>query len=343
MLALSGVACTTKSTILKRINGTHNIVSHLSDFKELHDQFDLLFDVYLGQLLYTAHRCQNDVRQVQERPESVHLFDRMPTESIVYATMDRSHDECRRVYAKYEQMDLHRDWRSVVLTAAPGSESIVVEAMKRRNNGIDQMTEEYVIKQTERFKLWAEVIKAPIVEIDWRLDIETQQKAVMAIIENMMFDRKDWTPSISTLKCRLPIINNKFLVLRSSELIKLFDSDVHSKELEKDLIRIVSTHIKEKFTVIVLIVGDKKEEDSTEQAMRLFEKFNVPMVVVMVFTENLEQNLKQHVDSYGKCKMSTESLNNIIFPQHIKIDTLHDYKFVLPNNNKINNIIIDDV
>nr|WAK98635.1 ORF138 OpOrf-31 [Lymantria dispar multiple nucleopolyhedrovirus] len=211
-LALSGVACLTKSTILRKLEARKDFRVHMLDYKELYDRFD--FDLRVGALLHTAYRCTHDRSATVGEYDRVHIFDRLPTESVVYGAIAQglSEEDGRRAYEKCLEMNLHEDWRSVVLMAAPDTEGLVTDKMKRRNNGIDCMNEQYVLAQNKHFKIWSEVMNAPAVEIDWRLDMEAQQTRVINLLHDLVYRWETRENDVLVYYHLLPILRRRYVV-----------------------------------------------------------------------------------------------------------------------------------
>ncbi|ADD73826.1 ORF117 [Lymantria xylina nucleopolyhedrovirus] len=212
-LALSGVACLTKSTILRKLEARKDFCVHMLDYKELYDKFN--FDLRVGPLLATAYRCTHDrATATGGEYDRIHIFDRLPTESVVYGAIAQglSEEDSRRVYEKCLEMNLHENWRSVVLMAAPDTESLVTEKMKRRANGIDCMNEQYVLAQNKHFKIWHETMNAPAVEIDWRSDMEAQQTKVINLIHDLVYRWETRENDVLVYYHLLPILKKRYVV-----------------------------------------------------------------------------------------------------------------------------------
>jgi hypothetical protein len=180
-IALGGVAGLTKTTLLKniKIRQPHYEV-HMSDYKEFFDQFHP--DPIVGNLLYVAWRKENGLQT------GLHYYDRLALEGVIYNIIRyevRDEVRIRRIFQTCKELLVSENWQSLVLIPTKGSENAVVEMMKRRNNGIDIMTLDYVNRQTELFKMWAEEFQFPTFEIDVRADIEKQHVQLEEILENM--------------------------------------------------------------------------------------------------------------------------------------------------------------
>ncbi|QYC92679.1 Nicotinamide riboside kinase 1 [Trabala vishnou gigantina nucleopolyhedrovirus] len=209
LLALGGVACTTKTTILNKLAKHHNIVVHLNDYKELHDKYN--FDHRVGGILFSALRIKNDCMHANDY-DNVHVFDRHPMESLVYATMHNGIDDesTLETFNVCKRMGLFDNWNFVLLTPASNSEMEIVKMMKRRDNKIDKYTIDYVTEQYRKFQLWRTVTKAETIAVDLRADIGLQQDRIVARIVNKIF--RDWMcfpDKMYRLAFKLPLLHNK--------------------------------------------------------------------------------------------------------------------------------------
>ncbi|AIE47824.1 nicotinamide riboside kinase 1 [Peridroma alphabaculovirus] len=209
LFSLGGVACTTKTTILKKLARRDNIVVHFTDYKELHDRHQ--FDHRVGSLLYAAHRMMRDQEFARDY-DNVHVFDRQPMEALVYETMNKGIDvaDAGRLFEQCVGMDLMRGWRCLVVRAKPRTESFIVRMMKKRGNGIDHMSEQYVLEQNDRFAAFAHSVGADEYVIDCAGNLDEQQREIERYIMQSIYK---WhtvdAGALHVYEFRLPRIANK--------------------------------------------------------------------------------------------------------------------------------------
>lgn len=211
-LSLGGVACTTKSTLLGKLRKYMNITVHLSDYKELHDKYK--FDHRVGSLLYASHRYMTDRNDDDDDYDSwltLHVYDRHPLEALIYDTMNQQinlEDTCK-IFKQCVEMGFMQNWKCIIVRVKPGTESYVVSMMKKRNNGIDRMDEQYVRDQNERFGAFAKCVGADEYVIDCSGNINEQQKELERYIANMVYKWSVVNDSLHVYEYRLPILTNK--------------------------------------------------------------------------------------------------------------------------------------
>ncbi|AYN45005.1 nrk-1 [Alphabaculovirus alterspexiguae] len=206
-LSLGGVACTTKSTLLQKLDKYINMHVNLSDYKELHDKFK--FDHRVGSLLYAAHRYKS--LQNDDTIKTLQVYDRHPMEALVYETMHKNislEDTCE-IFKQCVDMGFAQNWKSIIIRIEPGTEATIVKMMKKRNNGIDSMNEEYVTEQDKRFELFARYFGAEEFFIDCSKNITVQQNALEARIVETINRWQIVDESMHVFEYHLPVITNK--------------------------------------------------------------------------------------------------------------------------------------
>lgn len=182
-LAIDGVACTTKSTILQRLNADDRYCVHMSDYKEVCDMLKLGADRVLDGMVYIMHRLTLiDADKLRRN-----VFDREPASSVLYrlvfddATPETINKYCNIIL----KTGINKKWRSIILLPCDGQDHLVVEMMKKRNNGYDWMDLEYVQRQRKVFKIWAFVMGYDVFYIDYTKDLTVQQDEIIAKIHDL--------------------------------------------------------------------------------------------------------------------------------------------------------------
>nr|AUF82026.1 hypothetical protein [Cryptophlebia leucotreta granulovirus] len=189
-IALDGVACTTKSTVLSQMAKMNKYSVHMIDYKEITDLLHLNKDNILDGMIYMMYRFNYQVKNTNRR----HLFDREPTSAILYRLIFSDHDDetiemyCNIIKCLKNQQ--REQWKSIILVPCYGQESVVVDMMTKRNNGIDCLNEEYVHRQRHVFLIWARVMDYKIVYIDYNKNLDIQQESIKKYLENM-FDESE--------------------------------------------------------------------------------------------------------------------------------------------------------
>jgi DNA 3'-phosphatase len=187
LLALDGVACTTKTTVLKLLAQRHrNVCVHFDDYKELHSRYG--FDHRVGGILFTSCRSRRD-EEWRRDVGRVHVFDRQPSSALVYGCIHQglTEDETRAQFDINKRMGAVNDWRSVVVLAKAHSEHAVVKMMRKRDNGIDDLSVRYVTVQNEAFTAWAHINEYHPFEFDCAGDIQYQQNELVGLLERTIF------------------------------------------------------------------------------------------------------------------------------------------------------------
>jgi DNA 3'-phosphatase len=320
LVSLGGVACTTKTTILKRINEMYNknIIVHLEDYKELNDKYQ--FDRRVGSLLYAGYRCKNN-EQYKYDFDNVHIFDRQPMESLIYATIKDNINETDslNIFESSRKMDFHSNWISFILTTAENTENILVKKMKKRDNKLDDYTVHYVKEQNKKYKLWNRVFKDEEIVIDWRQDIIQQQNNIIKAIDNKIFH--NWHHNDNGLLIydyKIPLIRNKIAGFDLDGTLICTKSGNASSKTHSDW-KLKYLDIREKFVellkndyCIVIMTNELGLSGNLANLKRRIEnvckEINVPMLVLISTTMNkyrkpctgmfeyLQQNRQQHID-----------------------------------------------
>ncbi|AGR56854.1 nrk1 [Hemileuca sp. nucleopolyhedrovirus] len=210
LLALGGVACTTKTTLLKKLKTFNNVVVHLDDLKEIHNRYN--FDRRIGELLFAAYRTK-DTGSYMRDYKNVHIFDRQPVESVVYSVIYQkmTDDESLKAIEVCKKMGLCDNWMSFVFVPADNSQDTLLLKMKQRANQLDMETIEYIEQQTKYFHIWSNVMGFEEITVDWNADINEQQNKILQTIHETIYK---WTDDYADsglymYSFKIPIIKNK--------------------------------------------------------------------------------------------------------------------------------------
>ncbi|ADB84444.1 nicotinamide riboside kinase 1 [Apocheima cinerarium nucleopolyhedrovirus] len=321
LLSLGGVACTTKTTILKRINefNNNNIVVHLEDYKELNEKYQ--FDCRVGNLLYAAYRCKN-AEQYKQDFDNVHIFYRQPMESLIYATIKNNINETdsMNIFESCRKMDLHSNWISFILTTNENSENRLVKIMKKRDNKLDEYTVRYVKEQNKKYKLWNNVFGNEEIVIDWRKDIIKQQNDIINIINNRVFH--NWNSNDNGLfiyDYKVPLIKNKIagfdldgtlICTKSGNAFSMnnFDWKLKYLDIREKFLKL----LKKDYSIVVMTnelgLSPDKLSNLKRKIENVCQQINLPMLVLISSTMNnyrkpctgmfeyLQQHKQQYID-----------------------------------------------
>ena len=290
---LGGVACTTKSTILKKLKlTTKNLTVHFSDYKELYDKYE--FDHRVGSLLYAAHRYMIENEEFDNK--TIHVYDRHPMEALVYDTMNKDIDldDTRKIFETCVAMGFLKNCKCIVLRAKPGTESCVVKMMKKRDNGIDFMDETYVLKQDERFEIFARSFCANEYFIDCSKDICEQQNEIKNLIMNTINKWYVVEDSMYVFEYRLPIVNNKIAAFDlDGTLIETRSGEIFARDSDDwkwkygDIYESFLNLVNKKYTIVIVTnqlgVGSGKVSAQSMQIKieNICETLGLPMIVLM--------------------------------------------------------------
>ncbi|AUF81621.1 nicotinamide riboside kinase 1 [Malacosoma neustria nucleopolyhedrovirus] len=190
-MSLDGVACTTKTTILKRIMedlaDSDRIRVHLSDYKEASDILQMNpREPVLNGMSYIIYRLNMGE---QYDSTKIHLCDRQPASAMIYYMIFNNYDD-EKVIEYFTWMKRNRlteVWKSIILLPKAGQEKLVKNMMVKRANGVDVCTEKYVSDQRRVFELWAKIMNYPVVEIDFEQPLESQQRNIIDQVYKMIF------------------------------------------------------------------------------------------------------------------------------------------------------------
>lgn len=186
-VALDGVACTTKSTILNRLATTNKYNVHMVDYKEVSDLLHLGEDPVLDAIIYTLYRSSFTKHETLDG--SKHLFDREPGSSLLYrlifnnASVETITKYCELLKRVKETQSTK--YVSLILMPKSGQEDIVVNMMTKRGNGIDWLDAEYVRRQCKVFTVWARVMNYKIMYVDYMENLEAQQDKICKEIDKL--------------------------------------------------------------------------------------------------------------------------------------------------------------
>lgn len=189
---IDGLASTTKTTILHLLRQKHSDWNvRLTDFSEC---IQTLKDERIADskerntLIYVMLRCSETFD-----PLKINICDRHPAASIAYNfifdPINFNEMKTERTFLKIKK--LFPDWRGCILLPKDGQEKLIVKFMKKRNNGLDIFTEDYVTSQIRIYKIWAKIMQTPIRYIDFEKDLDIQQINLMTDIESMISHSKD--------------------------------------------------------------------------------------------------------------------------------------------------------
>ncbi|UXX41826.1 nicotinamide riboside kinase [Psilogramma increta granulovirus] len=184
-ITLDGVACTTKSTILKRLAKTNKYTVHMSDYKEVSELLELGEDTVLDAIVYTMYRSAFTKHETLKC--SKHIFDRDPASSLFYrmvaanSSTEQITKYCKILKSVKEAQ--HTKYESIILIPMSGQEEIVVSMMTQRGNGIDWLDVEYVRRQCKVFTIWAQMMNYKIIYIDYTKNLYEQQTKICEEVE----------------------------------------------------------------------------------------------------------------------------------------------------------------
>lgn len=184
-IALDGVACLGKTSALQIVEKEFN---KSVSFVDYHDYLKIIGQETpsgtkrSGLITALAYTVFNLLGQ-----RGGEYVDRSPVSSILYQIVFMPEEERDEALADafdiFTCANLLRDIQIVCLLPAPGTEKHVVELMRKRGNGIDVLTEEYVRAQTFVFRKFVEHFQLSYFEIDVSGDFECQ---IRKLIESIM-------------------------------------------------------------------------------------------------------------------------------------------------------------
>lgn len=300
--ALDGVACTTKTTIAKRLGQTPGWVAHLDDYKELSDKFQL--DAASGGMLFATYRMQVDAAHLRDT-NNVHLFDRQPMSALVYKLIHEKADDetIVRAFEACARMGQTKNYASLVLVAKEGTERAVVAAMKRRNNGIDVLTEEYVRQQTKVFCMWAHAFDYPLFYVDYSRSLDDQQASVTDFIMKQVYNtRYDNSDGLVVFNYRLPRVTRLIAgfdlddTLITSTGRGTFPSNFHDWTFKYDNVKSKLARLIERgYTIVVFTnqngvgAGRITLQDLTRKLRSVCDAIGLPMIVYAATLRNVHR------------------------------------------------------
>ena len=184
-IALDGVACTTKSTILNRLAKTNKYTVHMVDYKEVSDLLNLGEDPVLDGMIYTMYRASFTKHETVDGTK--HIFDREPASALLYRMIfaDSNTEQITRYCELLKRVKEAQStkYESIILMPKCGQEHIVVGMMTKRGNGIDWLDVEYVRRQCKVFTIWAQVMNYKIMYVDYTKNLDEQQTRICEEVE----------------------------------------------------------------------------------------------------------------------------------------------------------------
>ena len=164
-LFLCGLACTAKSTTLHTIAKKHKVNVLFNDYYELSQQHPEFLKKHEDpgiQVLYTINQT---IKSIVTKPT---VFDRSPLSDFLYSLI---YDEQDQAGAGTEKLKRKLNWKLFTETCVQFKTAYVIigdddlqarqdilHKMKTRNNGIDTISENYIVAQQKIFKLISENI-----------------------------------------------------------------------------------------------------------------------------------------------------------------------------------------
>ncbi|AGC36320.1 hypothetical protein TF1A_00106 [Chrysodeixis chalcites SNPV TF1-A] len=286
LLSLGGVACTTKTTILRQIvqDKIPNVVVHFDDYKELHDRYQ--FDHRMGSELFAAYRNANDT-VFKNDYMNVHIFDRQPMESLVYSSLRHKINKniSYYMYINSANMGLHDGWKSVILRTHPSNDELFVEMMKKRDNKIDMYTRGYIREQNNRFNLWSKAVDATELYVNLQNNdikrLTQEQNNIKNYIVNQIYN-VECLDGLVVYKFRLPIIQDRIALFSYDYLLwnlLSFNPQRRYRFVVEKMIRLLDN----KFTLIFMC--HLKLNEVNEHINYLCKTLNLPLIM-MIATEN---------------------------------------------------------
>nr|QBI90324.1 php [Trichoplusia ni single nucleopolyhedrovirus] len=287
LLSLGGVACTTKTTILKQIvqEKIPNVVVHFDDYKELHDRYG--FNHRMGSELFAAYRNANDIGFKRDYM-NVHIFDRQPMESLVYSSIRQKINKTTSYYMYVNSVDmgLHDGWKSVILRTHPSNDELFVDMMKKRDNKIDTYNVGYIREQNNRFNLWSKAANATELYVNLKNNninhLTREQSNIKRYILNQIYNVKCYD-GLVVYTFRLPIIQEKIAFFSYDYLLwnlLSFTPDRRYRFIIEKMIRLLD----QKFTLVFMC--HLKFFDINEHINYLCKTINLPLVMMIATGDN---------------------------------------------------------
>lgn len=321
LLALSGVACTTKTTILKRLREfDDSIVIHLEDYKELYDRF--AYDNRVGGMLFAAYRSKNDEFHKNDY-KKVHVFDRQPMEALVYHTIYQEMDKksmCE-AFRVCRNMGLCDGWQSIVFKTPVETDFKIVDMMKKRDNKIDTQSVDYVRRQNDAFETWCDSMNYDSVQMNVVGNIDEQQRFVIDTIINKIYN---WTyyniDGLAVYRYRLPLLRYKMAIFNLDTIITTKTNHLESQSVVSWQLKRVN--IKERFEALlnenytIVLITDHLTSD-IDKHQRKFKYIcniiKIPLIVIASFKMNNYRTPQIGKFEYLLRKQSMINLNNSFY------------------------------
>lgn len=177
-----GVACLGKTTLLRKIQA----MSGFEDEVLFTDYFE--FCEKTGDVLNTVHTKEkfsifNTWYNKLLNDSSAKFIDRSPLSGSFYRWIngDYSDEYIKRALHLYEATGIFEGYLYVVFLPMEGTETYLLENMKRRNNGIDMYTLDYIKNQIHVFKLIIETFPkyVKMIVIDPSKNFDVQQNDII--------------------------------------------------------------------------------------------------------------------------------------------------------------------
>lgn len=184
-VALDGVACNFKTSSLTQLhNMCPDIIPMYCDYAEFNNQYG---HKDIGNGMQTRHLPEfNSIYTAWFRQQSYELnavYDRFPSSSLLYSLIFRraTDAEYLAVFAMMDEFKLLQQWKILVILPKEGDETLVLQAMIKRANGIDDLSVDYVLEQRKAFKMFADYFNLKIVYVSFT----NVQKSINEICESL--------------------------------------------------------------------------------------------------------------------------------------------------------------
>ncbi|AKR14204.1 dUTPase [Dasychira pudibunda nucleopolyhedrovirus] len=173
---ICGTACLFKSTIILRLK-SQGYKAKVGDYKEACDKYAFLKNKACDPVLTTIY---NAYTVLNEEEGAVH--DRCVIDAIVYDCLLKNMptDEFCAYIEKFKMLNEKWLTSNYFIFLVAGNAAQTLDRMLKRNNGIDEMTIEYVEKQNTYFALAARLLKKELVTIFEFNDMEVVVNKIAA-------------------------------------------------------------------------------------------------------------------------------------------------------------------
>lgn len=157
---IDGVACLGKTSFLKKIERQCGIPVKFTDYFEFQEQIRLPVE-----LIDAGYNFWFNNETDESQPL---LVDRSRYSNFIYSLIRQkfSVEEGKRCLCELKKISTDRRDLIIFIIPKVGQNSLVLDLMKKRQNGIDILEIEYVENQVNFFKIAADVLAMPIFEID---------------------------------------------------------------------------------------------------------------------------------------------------------------------------------